>query len=185
MSLAIDFDKIREGHLSRGRTEQEATSLTLKSYRENFQLFDNLAQLFATGGSKVKHPLVVVATGNESCRPNYTIEAAPPAVADWFLSVNAVNEERLVANFSNTGGKISAPGVRVLSAALGGGLRVDSGTSMAAPHVAGAAALWIERLHGLGLIEPKVLLRNMMDSASPAAETSDLDYGAGLVQVPS
>ena len=185
MSLAIDFDRIHSRHLSKGRSKKEATSLTLKSYRENFQLFDHLAQLFATGGSKVEHPLVVVATGNESSRPDYTIEAAPPAVAEWFMSVNAVDEKGVVADFSNTGGKISAPGVRILSSAIGGSLRLDSGTSMAAPHVAGAAALWIERLGGDRPINPKELMRHMIESSRPTADSSTVDYGAGLVQVPS
>jgi hypothetical protein len=40
---------------------------------------------------------------------------------------------------------VAAPGVHVLSAAVGGGYRISSGTSMAAPHVAGAVALYIAR----------------------------------------
>ena len=47
-----------------------------------------------------------------------------------------------MSDFSNSGVEISAPGRGIASAAAGGGLKVLSGTSVAAPHVAGVAALW-------------------------------------------
>lgn len=87
-----------------------------------------------------KNCVIVAAMGNsyESGNPIFY-----PAAYNNVLAVGAIDESGSRASFSNTGPHIdvAAPGVNILSTYLNAGYDSLNGTSMAAPHVSGLAAL--------------------------------------------
>lgn len=130
--------------------------------------------------------LFVVAAGNSGPDP-YTLGA--PGTADAALTIGAVDTSDHLAGFSSAGPRMNdealkpdmtAPGVDVLAARSQhipwgeGYYYVDSGTSMAAPHVAGAAALLVQK-------HPTWSARQLKDALmSTSVRTPDYDaYQAG------
>jgi subtilisin family serine protease len=93
------------------------------------------------------HPntLYVVAAGNDGADADTDHDAYPCALPqDNLICVGASDNRDQVAGFSNYGDTtvdLFAPGVRIYSTLKDGTYGFKDGTSMASPHVAGAAAL--------------------------------------------
>jgi major intracellular serine protease len=102
---------------------------------------------------------VVVAAGNEGDGTTMMDEYSYPGMYDEVIEVGAIDQYKLLADFSNTNDQIDvvAPGVDVLSTVPNGWAKM-SGTSMATPHVSAVIALLISmyETNGKELTEPEI-----------------------------
>ena len=113
---------------------------------------------------------VVVAAGNSSRDACGTSPARVPSA----ITVGATSQTDARASFSNFGQclDVFAPGVGILSSVPSGRYGQNNGTSMAAPHVAGVAALILEA--------NPVLTPSAVSSAIAAGATQGVVAEAGL-----
>ena len=127
--------------------------------------------------------IVVVAAAGNSGQARYGSDVGYPAKYSSVIAVAATDSNNVRASFSSTGPEvaISAPGVNIISTYLGQDTLYMSGTSMACPHVAGAAALILETNPALTATQVKNILVTSADDLGSTGK--DNLYGNGLLDV--
>ncbi|KQL42404.1 peptidase [Bacillus sp. FJAT-25509] len=132
--------------------------------------------------------LFVIAAGNSGAEGTI----ASPGAADAALTIGAVDKADKIAYFSSKGPRkdmglkpdLSAPGVGIVAAKSGlisgsGSYMSESGTSMATPHVAGAAAILLQK-------HPEwngTQLKDALMSTSKRLDYSPYHIGSGRLDV--
>ena len=113
--------------------------------------------------------VVVMAAGNESSnQPGYPARYA----TDFGIAVGAIDRQGEMAYFSNKAGPtrldyVTAPGYDIYSSIPGSSYAYYSGTSMAAPHVAGMAALLMSYdLANDNSLTPEIIENLLIETAS-------------------
>jgi subtilisin family serine protease len=116
--------------------------------------------------------LFVAAAGNDGSNNDTTASYPASYASDAVLAVAATDANDSLAFFSNYGAKsvdLAAPGVGILSTTPGNTYQSFSGTSMATPHVSGAAALVAAHDGAATLYGTKALLMGTVDAKASLA----------------
>jgi subtilisin family serine protease len=124
-----------------------------------------------------KGMVLVAAAGNDGPRA----PSAYPAAYQEVIAVTATDSDDKLLNVANHGDyvAVAAPGVDVFVAAPNGGYDFTTGTSVAAAHVSGLAALLIARNPALTPDAVRSILMKTAKDLGPQGR--DDEFGAGLV----
>lgn len=144
--------------------------------------------------AKENNVLVIAAAGNDG---PYADSVDWPARNPLTVSVGALDNHLAVAEFSSQGinrktkayqsnegdVEFAAPGVNIESTFRDGGYAILSGTSMAAPHIAGLAALLWQRDAERPAEETRTLLHQLSGDIAPAGDDNASGWGMPVLEV--
>lgn len=128
--------------------------------------------------------VVAVASGNDS----YIDAISSPGCASNAITVGAVTDSDVRTIFSNEGIQLDvvAPGAPITSLVPGGGFATFQGTSMATPHVAGLAALILDKNSNLSPTQVYDAIKNnaldLIDPNDDEAPGFDTVSGWGRIR---
>jgi len=140
------------------------------------------ALLDAINAADTNGMLFVCAAGNANSNNDTTAFFPANYNAPNVLSVAATDNRDNKSSFSNFGATtvdLGAPGTNILSTVPNGGFAVFSGTSMATPHVSGAAALVLSRCS----LSTANLKANLMNNVDPVSSLSGRTVTGGRLNV--
>lgn len=133
----------------------------------------------AIDAAAAANALIICSAGNSGIdvdrRPVFPVSIPAPNVVG--VAATEPDDGRDLPDFSNYGRltvPVAAPGVEVISTSKSGGYEYKSGTSMAAPHVAGVAAL-------MAAVAPNLPAADLRALLLQHAERASLPVSAGYV----
>ncbi len=121
--------------------------------------------------------VLIAAAGNAGPQAEPAYPAADPNV----IAVTATDSDEHIFKMANRGRyvAVAAPGVDIIALAPGDTYELSTGTSIAAAHVSGIAALLLERKPSLKPADIRAIL--IATAKAPGPPVPDSDFGAGVV----
>jgi len=161
------FDDVIAGMLWAVENKMEIASMSLGASQGNQALADAVEAMRKAG------VILIAAAGNSGGSVGY------PAAYPGAISIAASDSKDKLAGFSSRGPSVAAiaPGVNVKSTYMGGSYDTLSGTSMATPHVAGLAALYVATHKGA---TPEQTRAALAAASTKLPGVPDIGQGAGL-----
>ncbi len=205
--------------VKRGVTSFEDKAATARDHgAKAIIIYNNVSAAFAPAYNNYTIPMIGISLSDgekliaAAEAGKCTVTFGPASTGDYYWQTPA--EEKIpwkavmpsadagqMSSFSSIGPgtdlsmkpEISAPGGNIVSSVIGGGYAVMSGTSMATPHMAGAAAVVRSYVRNELGITDSDQLRDvtdalLMSTATPAINSDGVEYsprsqGAGIVNV--
>ncbi len=186
-AIIAALDQIVSYNAGNGTPEIRVANFSLGSSRD-----PGVAVRSAFDRAYASGVLIVAAAGNAGNKGGNNDTVSYPGRYASALAVGATDKSDVRASWSSTGPdvELAAPGVGIRSTWLNNGYNSISGTSMATPHVTGAAALVfaagvVSDDNGANGIADEVRARLDSSALNLGAAGRDNLYGYGLVNPPA